>query len=766
MGRKLNMTDQDMGFWEYTYDENGNLHTQTDQKQQRVTFAYDELNRTLSKSYTSSDPTVNYNYDNLNIPNGRGRLYSVSNNQVTTIYNAYDQVGRAKSVSKTISGDGNAYTTQYLYDLSGKLKQTIYPDGYQVNNSFYPGTGLLEAVTGSDFVEYARNTGYEPTGKIGRIDHGNGTYTIHNYDPESTRLASIVSSRLGPNSDLQNKTYHYTSTGNIKAVADNVKGITYNYTYDKLHRLKTETNTGSYDSISYNYNAIGNIMSKTVGTTTMAYTYDAWRKHAVKTINHNGQDYKYTYDDNGNMTTGPDFTNPQQVAQRTISYNADNMPRSISHTKSGNTVTTDFVYDGNGTRAKKKIQGGSTTYYIGDHFEINDGVATKFIFAGNLRVANITGSDISYFHKDHLGSSLVITDNNGNAIETAEYTPFGCLRNHAGSTASNYKFTDQEFDPSSGLYNYNARLYDPNIGTFISPDPFVQAPFDPQTLNRYTYVRNNPLIYIDPSGYSWLSKAWKKVKKTVKKTAKKIAKAVVSVATTKVLTHILLSPFDIAVPGLGQAIAIGIGYASSKFADYSVDKVWGSNGGGGGGGGSFSSGIASSGSSGGGYTGPLFPSGVSPGGGYSAISGTTYDFVHGYSANVVSNGHVFHGAFYDAIAKIYSGVKQGLIEGTKGAIYSMGQTAHTLTDHEGLHNGAKFGFIAAGIVSWEVAKTVGIDILSAYTNKFPLPPVASFFWGKSISALAVFPFGLETHKASAIITSHRIQRVQKFYFGR
>jgi RHS repeat-associated protein len=603
------------------------------------------------------------------------------------------------------------------------------------------------------------------------MEHGNGTYTQHNYDPESTRLTSIVSSRFGPAGELQNKSYQYTPAGNIKGVTDNVKGIDYNYTYDKLHRLKTETNTGAFDSISYSYDAIGNIMSKTVGASTMVYNYEGPRPHTVKEINLNGTNYNYTYDDNGNMIGGSDFTDPQQVAQRAISYNADNMPLSISHTKTGNSVTTDFVYDSGGGRAKKTVTGGSTTYYIGDHFEIKDGVATKFIFAGNLRVAKVTGTGIKYFHKDHLGSSTVITDNDGNAIETAEYTPFGGMRDHTGSNASSYKFTDQEFDAASGLYNYNARLYDPVIGRFISTDPYVQAPFDPQTLNRYSYVRNNPLIYVDPSGYSWFSKAWKKVKRAVKKGAKKVAKAVVSVVASKVLTHAIFSVVDIGVPGLGQAIAFGIGYLSTRFADYAVDKIWGGNNGGGGGGGPPISGNAGgrlpSGSSGGGYTGPLFPAGTSAGGGYAAISGTTYDFAHGYSANVVSNGHVFYGPFYQAIGKIYSGVVKGLVEGAKGAVYSTGQTAHALLYNEGLGSGLKFGFTAAGVVFWEATKIVGIDVFAAYTNKIlPLPAVAGFFWGKSLSALIVFPFGFETHKATAYRTAQRIQWAKNFYFGR
>ena len=75
------------------------------------------------------------------------------------------------------------------------------------------------------------------------------------------------------------------------------------------------------------------------------------------------------------------------------------------------------------------------------------------------------------------------------------------MRDYSGSVTTQYKFTDQEFDPESGLYNYNARLYDPALGRFISADSLVQDPFVPQTLNRYSYVGNNPLLYVDPSGH-------------------------------------------------------------------------------------------------------------------------------------------------------------------------------------------------------------------------------------------------------------------------
>jgi RHS repeat-associated protein len=141
------------------------------------------------------------------------------------------------------------------------------------------------------------------------------------------------------------------------------------------------------------------------------------------------------------------------------------------------------------------------TYYIGDHFEVKGGETIKYIFAGNLRVAQVKGTTRSFFHKDHLGSSTVMTDASGAVIESTEYAPFGSQRVHTGTNTSDYRYTDQELDAENGLYNYNARLYDPFIGRFISADTIVPQPYNPQSLNRYSYVLNNPLIYIDPSGH-------------------------------------------------------------------------------------------------------------------------------------------------------------------------------------------------------------------------------------------------------------------------
>jgi RHS repeat-associated protein len=317
------------------------------------------------------------------------------------------------------------------------------------------------------------------------------------YDPRTERLGQIVTTRGYGAEVIQNKTYSYTAIGEISSISDYVNNVTYSYVYDKLSRLTNEIANGG-GTVSVSYNAIGNITSKTMNGNTFNYYYeDGNHKHAVSRIAYNGQSYYYSYDLNGNMTYGPDFTNPGSIQTRTIYYNADNMPTQINHSNGG---ITSYSYDGMGTRVKKSL-GAINTYYIGDHFEVKGGETIKYIFAGNLRVAQVKGGVRSFFHKDHLGSSTVMTNANGAKIESTEYMPFGSQRSHWGANTSDYRFTDQELDAENGLYNYNARMYDPMIGRFISADTIVPEPFNPQSLNRYTYVLNNPLIYTDPSGY-------------------------------------------------------------------------------------------------------------------------------------------------------------------------------------------------------------------------------------------------------------------------
>jgi RHS repeat-associated protein len=225
---------------------------------------------------------------------------------------------------------------------------------------------------------------------------------------------------------------------------------------------------------------------------------DSSHLHAATDITVNNAASKIiNYDGNGNMIFGWDAADPQNLTARTIEYNAENMPVQIS-AATGSTI---FTYDENGRRIKKSGPSG-TTYSIGEHFEVINGTATCYIFAGSLRIADKKGSQLRYYHKDHLGSTAAVTDQGGNTLATMAYLPYGGKRGAADISQTSFKYTDQELDAETGLYNYDARLYDPVVGRFISADSILPKWYDPQSLNRYAYARNNPILYSDPSGHS------------------------------------------------------------------------------------------------------------------------------------------------------------------------------------------------------------------------------------------------------------------------
>jgi len=109
-----------------------------------------------------------------------------------------------------------------------------------------------------------------------------------------------------------------------------------------------------------------------------------------------------------------------------------------------------------------------------------------------------------YYHTDHLGSGNVVTDKEGEIVSHVEYAPFGELRHeqHLGVSV-NHLYTGQEYDREIGLYYYHARYYDAKIGRFIQPDVIIPDPADHQAYNRYSYVRNNPIMLVDPTGNYW-----------------------------------------------------------------------------------------------------------------------------------------------------------------------------------------------------------------------------------------------------------------------
>jgi len=142
--------------------------------------------------------------------------------------------------------------------------------------------------------------------------------------------------------------------------------------------------------------------------------------------------------------------------------------------------------------------------YVNQYFEKNLSTSevTTHYYLGGKEIAFRKGSTLEYLHTDHLGSTSVTTNTSGPQVSKVAYFPFGGTRYQNGDLGFDKMFTGQRLD-RTGLYYYNARYYDAAMGRFISPDTIVPNPTDPQSLNRYSYCRNNPLFYIDPTGHDW-----------------------------------------------------------------------------------------------------------------------------------------------------------------------------------------------------------------------------------------------------------------------
>jgi len=176
-----------------------------------------------------------------------------------------------------------------------------------------------------------------------------------------------------------------------------------------------------------------------------------------------------------------------------------------------------YVYDGDGNRVEKctsstcPSNGTGTQYWrslAGDPISesgLNGTVNHEYIFFSGQRVArrDIAGNTVHFYFSDHLGTHAVVMNAAGTQCEQdADYYPYGGVQNDYCTTpvAQNYKFTGKERDSESGLDNFGARYDAGSLGRFMTPDPLGGHQEDPQTLNKYAYVRNNPLNLTDPTG--------------------------------------------------------------------------------------------------------------------------------------------------------------------------------------------------------------------------------------------------------------------------
>ncbi|MCC7258474.1 MAG: RHS repeat-associated core domain-containing protein [Gammaproteobacteria bacterium] len=452
----------------------------------------------------------------------------------------------------SLTGPGG-YGEAYDYDADGRLVQTtITADGedYVINRDFNS-AGLVDSLT------YPESTGAAPLRIRYGYDHGvlneiadynapsNIFWKMHTvdargnaldeslsmgvaspaisvisgYDPLTGLIESRTVGQGSPYTNRQNLAFEWDLNGNLKKRTDyNQGGLYEEFFYDALDRLDYSRRAG-VQNLDVGYDARGNIASRLEGGVAYSYEYNhAAHPHAVSAVLHDCGcsclTDSYLYDANGNMTS--------RVGDA-IGWSSYDLPLTLAL----GTYSSQFAYTPQRQRWKQvAVYAGTTetTLYLGGMLEkVTRGTVTEWkhrIPAGSGSLALHTrrsgatpASSTYYVTGDHPGSATTVLEANGAVLTHLSFAAFGSRRRASWQdqllpaewgpiTATTRRgFTGHEHLDNLSLVHMNGRVYDPKLGRFLSADPvYVGDLARPQTLNPYSYVGNNPLSAVDPSG--------------------------------------------------------------------------------------------------------------------------------------------------------------------------------------------------------------------------------------------------------------------------
>ena len=512
----------------FTYTPAGQRSTMTDNKgtsSERLTrYAYDETARLRVKQ--SPQGTLTYTYD----PAGNITEVSARNGYTFPgtkpwVYNSASQAANSR-----LAGADMVYT----YDAGRKRIYQVF--GFQ---------SVLRAT-------YT----FDASGNLATLSYGNGLVSSYTNDIRNRlRFLATTNSALNQIATFDYDNYQNGSwsaqrllagSGMRQGMAEliNYSGTSYRrvvaYDYDVLNRLRAErvrSGTGGtwpawapdgvptaaaggdvlydftpgYDSTGFD--KVSNRLSRTVGAGVSGVVNQSFA----------GSDFdsrdrlKYvaspaSYDGNGNQLYQSGYvspTTPNQVVPSSSNPDQYDLENRLTRRASASTVAT-FVYDGDGNRVIKTVTGVNTHYLVDDRNPTGyaqvieeqpsaGGNPTVMYTYGVMLICQDRGA-VSYYGLDGQGSVRYLTSTAGVVTDTYTYDAFGILEASNGSTANNYRYVGEQWDPELGMYYLRARYYHPDVGRFWTMDGFDGEIEEPQSLHKYLYCSADPVNALDPTG--------------------------------------------------------------------------------------------------------------------------------------------------------------------------------------------------------------------------------------------------------------------------
>ncbi len=508
----------------FAYDVLGRISTETktiDLVDYVTAFSYDLLGKPQTMIYPEGS-VVSYIYNNANflesINLGSGALVtnfdyapnlSVSRidyaNGVSTV-NTYDENQLHRLTKKlTTKGVQKLQDLNYTFDPIGNITQINDVSDTQTAKTAVYAYDDLHRLTSATITntantqDYTRSYAYSLTGNVlNKSDLGNYLYTAKH--PQAVSQAG-------------SQNFAYDLNGNL--TTDGV----FRHVWDYKNRLTSSTASGT--TVDYVYDEGSTRVKKVSSGTTVTYVSKYFELDGETPKVHvyandlkvaSGEPYVATvtgsvaYEVNSEVcdltATGTWVIDENCLLDEVVSVVGDVVVESgaVLTVGSGAILEIDFL------NQKLSVESGSTLFVELGGF-VRNRTSTGAISTPFPKPYTVTGSVIAYrnlmyHHSDHLTGANVETDVEGNVVELIDYYPYGDMRfdERVGDYENNYKFTGQELDSETDLYYYGARYYDAEVGRFVSIDPWFGDLSDPQSLNKYAYVLNNPLKYVDPTG--------------------------------------------------------------------------------------------------------------------------------------------------------------------------------------------------------------------------------------------------------------------------
>jgi RHS repeat-associated protein len=478
MGRLRQIVDPLGLTTSFEYDALGNIKKRTDAKAQVTSYSYNPENRVISIAYSGG--AVSYTYD---AAQNRKQMAHPAGN---TRYN-YDVLNRVTSITDT-----REKAVGFTYDAAGNRTSVVYPSGSTATYS-YDAANRLTAVT--DALLRITTYTYNAADQVILTKYPSLSSVAFSYDGAGRLVGVANSFRSGSDNDsIPITSFRYTldAVGNRVGVVDG-SGQATSYSYDDLDQL-IQVTAGS-DTSRFAYDPAGNRTRAETRSGVVTYSYDAADRMLT------AGDAAYAYDANGNRTS-------RALAEVTTYYAYDGADRLVSINSED--ALQSFVYDGDGNRIGQTTPAG-TYEYVNDPSvrvpvvlqEFGPDGPIQYLYGRALISEAAPGKEYYYLY-DGLGSVVGLVDSEGTRRQRYQYDPWGTtvlsIPSPGVGTFNKFQFTGQARDPGSDLYYLRSRYYEPATGRFLSKDDYFFHPEIPLSLNRYAYVRNNPVKYIDPLG--------------------------------------------------------------------------------------------------------------------------------------------------------------------------------------------------------------------------------------------------------------------------